>query len=151
MGRRQTLEIRLTEEERAILLEITSKGVISVRELKRAQIILKCDRTFGEGLGDEEVARMLDVSKPTVFRARRSFLKDRLTGLKQKKGAGRPKIIDGDIEAHMIAIACSSPPDGRVRWTLQLIANKVVLHTDLDSISHQTVKNVLKKTNLNRG
>lgn len=151
MGRQQIYEIRLTKKERATLLEITSKGAISVRELKRAQILLKSDKALGEGLEDEEIGKILDVSMATVYRTRRRFHKERLKGLKQKKGAGRPRMIDGDIEAHMIAIACSPPPEGRVRWTLQLIANKVVVLTDLDSISHQTVKNTLKKTNLNLG
>ena len=119
--------------------------------MKRAQVLLKSDKSLGKGLEDEEIAKILNISMPTVYQTRRSFHKDRLKGLKQKKGAGRPRMIDGEIEAHMIAIACSPPPEGRFRWTLQLIANKVVILTDLDSISHQTVKNTLKKANLNLG
>jgi transposase len=151
MGRLQTHGVHLTEEERATLLEITSKGTLSAREMKRAQILLACDKSFGEGLEDEEVAKILNTSKPTVYRTRRSFHKTRLEGLKQQKGAGRPRIVDGDVEAHIIAVACSPPPEGRVRWTLHLIANKVVYLTDLDSVSHQTVKNTLKKMNLSLG
>lgn len=151
MGRQQTFEVRLTEEERSKLLEITSKGNISAREMKKAQILLKCDKTFGEDLKDKDIVRLLNTSIASIYRTRLNFYQHRLNSLKHKKGAGRPRLVDGDIEAHVIAIACSPPPDGHVRWTLHMIADKVVVLTGLDSISHQTVKNTLKKMNLNRG
>lgn len=151
MGRIQRYEVRLAEEERKKLLELTSKGKISAREMKRIQVILKSDKSIGNGLEDKEIAKALGIGESTVFRARKSFYNDRLKGIGQKKGAGRPRIIDGDIEAHMIAIACSPAPEGHVRWTLRLIADKVVTLTEFDSLSHQTVYRTLKKMNLNLG
>jgi transposase len=150
MGRIQRYEVRLTEKEQKTLLELTSKGKISAREMKRAQAILKSDKN-GEGLEDEEIAKALGIGASTVFRVRKSFCKDRLNGIVQKKGAGRPSIIDGDFEAHLIAIACSPAPEGHVRWTLRLIADKVVTLTEFDSLSHQTVYRTLKKMNLSLG
>lgn len=151
MGRIQHYEVRLTDEERKTLLELTSKGKISAREMKRAQAILKSDKGTGEGLEDEEIAKALGIGASTVFRARKSFYKDRLIGIGQKKGAGRPRVIDGDMEAYMIATACSPAPEGHVRWTLRLIADKVVTLTEFDSLSHQTVYRTLKKMNLSLG
>lgn len=151
MGRTQRFEVRLTEEERKELLDLTSKGKISVREMKKAQALLKSDKSFGKSLEDEEIAIALGIGASTVTRVRKNFFYNRLKALGQKKGAGRPRIIDGDVEAHMIAIACSPAPKGYVRWTLRLIADKVVTLTEFDSLSHQTVYRTLKKMNLNLG
>lgn len=151
MGRIQGYEVRLTKEEREKLLELTSKGCISAREMKRVQAVLKSDKNFGEGLEDVEVANALGIGLSTVFRARKNFSKDRLKSLEHRKGAGRPRTVDGDLEAHMIAIACSPVPKGNVRWTLRLIADKVVTLSQFKSVSHQTVYRTLKKMNLNLG
>jgi transposase len=151
MGRKQLYEVRLTEQERIELLKMVSKGKHSAREIKRAQILLKSDLNNGEGREDKEVAEALGVTHETIHNVRRRFCERGLDGIEQKKGAGRPRIVDGDLEAQIIAIACSQAPKGRVKWTLRLIADKVVAVKDLEDLSHQTVHNVLKKANLSLG
>jgi len=150
MGRRQINEIVLTKEEREYLIKNTKVGNWSPRKVKRAQILLKADRT-NELLEDKDIAEELHCSQSNVTKLRGRFIKERLDVLDDKERSGRPKIIDGSVEAHITAIACSEAPKGRERWTLRLIADKVVTLTDIDSCSHVSVRNALKKTNLNLG
>jgi transposase len=150
MGRKQTHEIVLTTEEREYLIKNTKVGDWSPREVKRAQILLKADKN-GDAKGDEEIAKILHCSQYTVAKLRERFGKERLGVIHDKERSGRPKIIDGDVEAHIIAIVCSNPPEGRERWTMQLIANRVVQLTDLESCSEFAVRQILKKTNLSLG
>jgi transposase len=151
MGKKQKYEVRLTEEEKALLLKNTKGGGWSARQVKRAQILLHADSNNKDAKEDWEVAELLNCSQSTVTKLRERFTKERLEVIHDKSRSGRPKIIDGDVEAHIIAVACSEAPEGRERWTLRLIAGKVVTLTDVESCSHWSVRNVLKKTNLSHG
>lgn len=150
MGQKQTHEVVLTAEERQHLIKNTKGGNWSTREVKRAQILLRADKNH-EAKKDIEIAEELYCNPSTVTKLRERFAKERLGILHDKPRAGRPKIIDGDVEAHIVAVACSEAPEGRARWTLRLIADRIVALTDVESCSYGSVRNVLKKTNLNRG
>jgi len=151
MGQKQKHEIRLGEEERELLIKNTKSGDWSPREVKRAQILLKSDKNNPDAKEDWEVAKDLHCNQWTVTNLRKRFTQDGIKVIHDKPRTGRPRIIDGDVEAHIIAVACSEAPAGRERWTLRLIAGKVVTLTDVESCSYGSVRNVLKKTNLNRG
>jgi len=152
MGRTVEYPVILTEKERKHLRKNTSAGKWGVRAVKRAQIILKADTSEGRAVEEEQIASEVGCSLSTVHNIKLRFAKgERLKALKDKPRSGRPKLIDGEVEAHIVATACSSPPEGRVRWTLQLIADKVVALTEVESCSHSSVARTLKKTNLSLG
>ena len=152
MGRKQVHEVKLTQEERAYLIKNTSCGDWSPRKVKRALILLKADKDGKHSFTDEEISQQLHCSHATVNNVREKFSRgERLAALQDKPRTGRPKIIDGDVEAHIIAIACSSPPEGRVRWTLELIAERIVALKCMEECSQMSVGRVLKKTNLSLG
>jgi hypothetical protein len=150
MGKRQTYEVVLTAEEREHLIKNTKGGDWSPREVKRAQILLRADKN-NEAKKDLEIAEELHCCQYTVTKLRERFAKEKLGVIHDKPRVGRPRIIDGDVEAHIVAVACSEAPEGRERWTLRLIAGRVVTLTDVESCSYGSVRNVLKKTNLSRG
>lgn len=152
MGRTIEYHVILTEDEKFHLKNITSTGKSSARSLKRAMIILKADRSENSALDDERISQEVGCSLSTVRNVKLRFAKgERLKALEEKERSGRPRHIDGELEAHIIATACSSPPEGRVRWTLHLIADKVAVLTEDESCSHMSVARVLKKTNLSLG
>lgn len=151
MGQKQKHEVRLTEAERAFLIKNTHHGEWTAREIKRAQLLLKADRNGAKPQEDWEIAEELNLSRMSVTALRKRFTEERLKIIHDKERSGRPRIVDGDVEAHIVAVACSEPPKGRVRWTLRLIAGRVMELTDVESCSYVTVGSVLKKTNLRRG
>lgn len=135
--------VDLSDEERAQLLGFIAKGKTSARKLARARVLLKAD----EGLADEAVVRALNVGIATVGRVRQRFVEEGLEcALNDKPRAPRKRKLTGKQEAHMIAVACSQAPEGRARWTLRLLANKVVELGYAQSIAHETVRHILKKT-----
>jgi len=134
--------INLTEEEREELYRLTTTGRHAARKVMHARILLKAD----EGLKDEQIAQHLDVSVCTVERVRKRC---GIEGIKaalnpKKRPPGQPK-LDGEGEARLVLLACSAPPDGRQRWTLHLLADKLVELEVVDSISHETVRQRLEK------
>lgn len=136
--------VKLTEEERQELCELTRKGEIKARKMKRAMILLKAD----EGLTDPEIMAAVDVSRPTVERIRKRFVEGGLEkALNEDPRPGQKRKLDGRGEAHLIAIACSDPPSGHEHWTLRLIAGRLVELGVVEGISHETVRLTLKKTN----
>lgn len=135
--------VDLTKVERAQLLDLTSKGKVSARRLNRAHILLLAD----EGHTDEGIAAALHVSKSTVERVRRRFVMGNLGfALTEQMRPGARRKLDGKQEAFLVATACSTPPEGRSRWTMQLLADKLVEIKMVDSISDDTVRRTLKKT-----
>lgn len=135
--------VELTEAERTQLLDLTSKGKVSARKLKRAHILLLAD----EGRTDLAIAAALHVSKSTVERVRTRFVMGNLDfALTEQMRPGARRKLDGKQEAFLVATACSSAPEGRSRWTLQLLADKLVELKVVDSISRDTVHRTLKKT-----
>jgi len=135
--------VDLTAAERAALLALLTKGVASVRRLTRARILLLAD----EGATDREIAAALHVHPATVERTRRRFVEGGPEAAlsERLRPGGRPK-LGGRQEAHLVALACSAPPEGRTRWTMQLLADRLVALELVEAISDETVRRVLKKT-----
>ena len=140
--------VDLTREERQELLELTSKGSQSVRKVRRGRILLKAD----EGWKDREIMAALDTSSTTVERTRKRFVEGGLEkALNEEPRPGQRRKLDGRGEAHLIALACSEAPAGHSHWTLRLLAGKLVELGVVDSISHETVRQTLKKTRSSPG
>jgi transposase len=139
--------VELTDQERATLEQMLQRGKHSTRRLTRARILLKVDF----GLRDEDIAQELDTSIPTVERTRRRFSEVRLASLNELPRPGRKPLLEQKGEARLIAEACSTAPEGRQRWTLQLLADRVVELKLVDSCSADTVRRILKKTRSSPG
>ena len=141
-------KVELSESERTRLRELVSSGRVSVRKLKRALTLLNAD----EGSGDLEIASTLKISPSTVGRIRTRFVKESLeSALNERPRPGRSRKLDVSAEAHLVAIACSDPPEGHTHWTLQLLADKVVQMEFSESVSLETIRQSLKKTDSSRG
>lgn len=141
--------VRLTGEERLQLEGMVSKGKSPARKIVHAQILLKADRD-GPNWTDEEVAEAFGVHTSTVRSIRERFVNEGLEASLNRKKRDTPpreRILDGAKEARLIAVACGSPPDGRARWTLRLLAGQLVELSVVDEISHETVRRTLKKMN----
>lgn len=138
--------IKLTSEERDHLEDITHKGQISARVLKRANILLLCHQNKYE---DKEIAEILSSSTSTIFRVKRNFSENGLdSALYEGSRPGVPKKLGVSEEALLVSLACSTPPKGRSRWTLSLLANELILLTNLESVSTETVRRCLKDKHL---
>jgi len=141
--------VTLTAEERAYLRGLITKGKTAALKQRHARILLKTDQgPQGEHWTDEEIQRALDVHRSTVERLRERFVEEGLeAALRRKEQKNRKeKKLDGRAEAHLVALACSQPPDGQKRWTLKLLTDQLVALEVVDSISRETVRQALKKT-----
>jgi transposase len=143
--------VRLTEEERNRLETIVRRGRAHARKLLYARILLKADAEGPDRWTDERIAEAFEVSTATVARERQRFLEDGLEVALMPKKPGRPRrrVLDGRAEAHLIALSCSDPPEGRERWSLRLLAERMVELGYADALSYETVRRTLKKTNSN--
>ncbi len=136
--------VTLTVEERQELLKLTRAGELSARKMKRALILLKAD----EGWKDKEIVAALNTSRPTVERIRKRYVEGGLDkALNEDPRPGARKKLDGRAEARLIALACSDGPEDSDRWALRALADKLVDLGLVDSISHEAVRQYLKKTN----
>ena len=141
-------KVELSESERTRLKELVRGGTVSARKLKRALTLLNAD----EGLTDIEIAVALKTGVSTVGRVRTRYVKEGLdSALNERARPGQKCKLSGRQEAHLVAIACSEPPDGHTHWTLKLLADKVVELGFAEEISLETVRQNLKKTNCGRG
>ena len=140
--------VRLSVEERGRLEAIVAKGKAAARKLTRARILLKADCSpLGPGWSDEQIRDALDLGAITVHRVRRSFVEEGLDGvLVRRPVLRRSRLLDGEQEALLIALACASPPAGRCRWTLRLLADRLVELGQVGTVSHETIRRTLKKT-----
>lgn len=143
-------KVTLTQKEVDELTSITKKGKRNARVLKNALILLNVDEgKYGKAKTDEEVAEVLQVTVRTIENIRKRFVMDgfevALYGKPRQRTYDRK--MDGDAEAHLIALSCSEPPEGYSRWSLRLLSEKMVELRYVDSLSHETVRRVLKKTN----
>jgi len=137
--------VQLTEAERAELTSFVSGGKHSARKLKRAQILLAADG----GLSDDDIAAAVAVGGSTVYRTKRHFVEGNLeAALSEQPRAGADRKLTANQEALLIATACSNPPTGRARWTLELLAGAMVTLTDHDSLSRETVRRRLAENHL---
>lgn len=148
-------KVTLTEEERDALFSITTKGKHRSQKILNALILLNCDESkFQEKRStNEEIASILKISMRKIDRVKKSFVEEGLEiALNGTKGQRvYEKIADGDFEAHLVALSCSEPPEGFARWSLRMLADKVVELNYVDNISHETIRRVLKKTKLSHG
>lgn len=142
--------VTLSEDERKKLKELTAKGTQRSQTILNALILLGCDtgEFQTERSTNEEISRVLNVSMRKIDRLKKRFVEEGFdAALGRKKGTRiYAKKIDGDFEAHLIALSCSKPPDGFVRWSLRLLSDKVVELRYIDNISHESVRRILKKT-----
>jgi putative transposase len=150
MPRKQN-EIELTEDEQHVLETYVSQGHKNAREINRARILLLSN----DGMKGKDIAKVLGVSQTTISNIRQKFRQkehqDILHFLKDEPRSGRPIKLDSKVAAHTTMIACSKPPEGSVRWTLHLIVDKLVQLNVVNTISHESVRSILKKVNSNLG
>ena len=146
MGRKQ-FRVNLKERERQKLQKIVRSGKDKARKITRCRILLLADGPRGKT--DEEISDALNVCLATIFNIRRRYFRE---GLERAIGegarSGQPPKFKGEAAAKITAIACSAPPEGQARWSLRLLADRVVELKIVESISHQSVRNILKKMNL---
>lgn len=147
MGKEAKFVVRLNDSERQSLEELLAGKRVAADKILRGRILLKAD-VDGPGWSDPEIADAFNVGLSTVHRLRQRLVEEGLeaTLARRPSSQQRLKKIDGAKEAHLIAITCGSPPEGRARWTLQMLADKLVELQLVDSISHETVRTTLKKT-----
>jgi hypothetical protein len=145
MGRQQKYPVQLSDEEREQLRSITRSGKHSARVMQRAQILLWSD----SGKQDKEIIALLGCAPMTVSSTRERWVKEKR--LEDLPRLGSKPMLDAKQESLLIALACSDAPDGRGSWTMQLLANKMVELKVVESISDETVRRTLKKTNSSRG
>jgi DNA-binding transcriptional ArsR family regulator len=144
----------LNETEREQLKRLIAAGTAPARKLTHARILLKADQSpEGPGWVDEAIADAVEVSQPTVSRVRKRYFEEGLEAALNRRPPNREyrRKLDGEREARLIALACSEPPEGRARWSLRLLADRLVeLEVVDEEISYQTVRRTLKKTNSGR-
>lgn len=134
--------VKLEGDEREQLLALTRKGEIGARKMKRAQILLKVD----EGWKDEDIIKALNTSRSTVERTRKRLVEGGLDkALNEDPRPGQRTKLDAKAEAHLVALACSDAPGGREHWPLRLLADKLVELGVVESISHEAVRQAMKK------
>ena len=147
--------VKLSKEEREDLRDITFKGKHKSQKILNAQILLGCDEGEfqTERSTNEVIARVLGTSMKKIDRVKKRYVMGGIeaTLTKQKESRIYKKKTDGDFEAHLVALSCSKPPEGYARWSLRLLADKVVELHYIDSISYEAVRGILKKTKLNPG
>ena len=141
--------VTLTEPEREMLQAMLSRGKAAARKLVHARVLLKADASpGGPGWSDDQIAEGLEVGRATVERVRKEFVEEGLEAALERRKPRRQYLrkLDGDGEAHLIALACSQAPEGRSRWTLRLLADRMVQLEQVDHLSYESVRAVLKKT-----
>jgi transposase len=146
--------VRLTPEERAQLQQVLWKGKAAARTQTHARILLKADEgVAGPRLTDDEIANAVDVNRSTVERVRTRCVEEGFEAALRPRPSRQlhPRKLDGTQEAHLVALACSPAQKGRARWSLRLLADKLVELEIVDDISYEAVRQTLKKTNSSRG
>jgi transposase len=148
-------KVTLTTDERHALSELIAAGKAAAQKLTHARILLKADAApDGPAWIDDRIAEAVEVDVTTVERVRERFVEQGVEAALARKKQDRPsreRKLDGQAEARLVALACSEPPLGRARWTLRLLADKLVELEVVDTVSTETVRQVLKKTNSSRG
>jgi len=146
--------VRLTAEERTQLTELISTGRRAASVLTRARMLLKADASEGgPDWGDGEIAEAVETSLSSIHRVRQAFVEEGLAvALERQRPTGRQyRKLDGAQEARLIAVTCSAPPEGRARWTLQLLADRLVALEVVETIGRECVRTTLKKTSSSPG
>lgn len=150
----QKYVVVLTEAERIYLEALIAAGTAPARQLAHARVLLKADKgPDGPGWVDAAIAEAVEISQPTISRIRQQFVEAGLEAALNRRAPRRvyARKLTGEHEAQLVALACSEPPAGQARWSLRLLADKLVELEIVDAVSHQTVRRVLKKTNSSLG
>jgi Homeodomain-like domain len=150
----QKYVVKLTEAERAELERLIAAGTAPARKLAHARVLLKADKgPGGPGWVDAAIAEAVEISQPTISRIRQQFVEAGVEAALNRRAPRRAyaRKLDGAQEARLIALTCGEPPAGQARWSLRLLADKLVELEIVEAISHQTVRRVLKKTSSSRG
>ena len=146
--------VELTVAEQKSLKKLTTTGKHAAYKINHGRVLLLADINQSKGSwSDNAIASALGISIPTIERVRRRFVTEGIdSALNYRQGRGRKqKRLDGNSEAHLLAIACSEAPQGHERWTLRMLADKMVELDYVESVSHETIRQTLKKTKLNLG
>ncbi len=146
--------VTLTDQERQDLTKLVSSGRGAAKKLRRARLLLLADEgESGAAKSDPEIMDALGCGRATVERVRKEFVVEGLEHALQPPPRRRnyERLLDGKAEAHLVALACSAPPEGRARWTLRLLSDRMVELEHVEAISHETVRRTLKKTSLSPG
>jgi transposase len=151
---RKKYEVHLNQTERESLEQLVKAGNTSARKLTRAWILLKSGTNeCGPNWSYKQICEAFDVSEVTVYQVRKAFIENGLEKAINRKKPEREyeHRLDGEAEAHLIALACSEPPNGQERWTLRLLQDRMVKLEYVEDVSHETIRTTLKKTNLSLG
>ena len=146
--------IELTKKEVEELTLIIQKGSHTAHTFRVAFILLNCDEgKYSEKVTNEQIKKMLRVSLKSIDRVKKRFVEEGMEAVLERRASKRvyERIMDGDMEAKLVTLCCSEPPKGYARWSLRLLADTMVQLKYIESISHVTIRKVLKKTNLNLG
>lgn len=139
--------VYLTVEEKEYLKQLVKKGTAPARQIQRAHILLKADVSEGKGWTDQQIRETFHLARNTVSKIRKRFTEVGLEETVKRKHPNRDYVtrLDGEQEAHLVALACSEPPAGHARWTLRLLAERMVALEYVERVSYETVRQVLKK------
>jgi hypothetical protein len=143
-------KVTLTKSEHEQLMDLISKGVHSSQQYRTAYVLLNCDEgKYGEKLTGKEIRQVLKISMRMIDRIKQRFIEEGFEACLERKPVTTTKLpkIDGDKEAHLIALSCSKAPEGFARWSLRMLADKMVELKHIEKISHESIRKVLKKTN----
>lgn len=146
--------IKLTKSEVEELKQIINKGAHSSQTFRAAYILLNCDEgKYSSKVTNEQIAQVLKVGMRTIDRIKKRFVEEGMEAVLERRSPSRvyERKADGEVEAKLVALCCSEPPKGYARWSLRLLADKMVELKYVDSLSHVTVRSVLKKTSLSLG
>ncbi len=146
--------VTLSKEEHSELMEIINKGCHTSQRFRAAYILLNCDEgKYADKVTNEQISKVLKVGMRTIDRVKKRFIEDGFEAVLERKPPERDyeRKADGELEAHLVTLCCSEPPKGYAKWSLRLLADKLVELKYVESISYETVRRVLKKTNYSLG
>lgn len=146
--------IKLLKSEVDELMSVINKGFHSSQTFRTAYVLLNCDEgEYSQKITNEQISQVLKIGMRTIDRIKKRFIEEGLEASLERKATSRvyERKVDGDVEAKLVALCCSPPPKGRAKWSLRLLADKMVELEYVESISYVKVGEVLKKTNLSRG
>lgn len=149
-------KVTLSNEERKELQGIVKKGKRKAQTIRNALILLNCDEgEFGDKIKNEDVARVLKIGDRTIDRLKKTFVEEgfdiAVHGRTEVGPRYHKRIIDGEVEAHLVSLCCSDPPEGFAQWSLRLLADQMVELKYVETVSYETIRRTLKKTNLSLG
>jgi len=146
--------IKLTKNEVEELMDIINRGSHTSLTFRTAYVLLNCDEgEYSQKVSNEQISKMLKIGMRTIDRIKKKFIEEGIEACLERRPTSRiyESKTDGDVEAKLITLCCSEPPKGYAKWSLRLLADKMVELNYVESISHVTVRSVLKKTNLSLG